>query len=58
VKEIGRRLWLYLLQNKEYSIHFALGEANNLLLNDVFTTPTGKNASIIIVGFQNASDCF
>jgi hypothetical protein len=57
VKEIGRKLWLYLLAHKTESIHFALGEANNLLLTDVFASPSSKNASIIIIGFDGICSC-
>jgi hypothetical protein len=57
IKEIGRKLWLYLLSHKEESVHFALGEANNMLLADVFASPSSKNASIIIVGFEGICQC-
>lgn len=57
VKEIGKKLWLYLLLGREESVHFALGEANNMLLADVFASPSSKNASIIIVGFEGVSKC-
>lgn len=57
VKEIGRKLWLYVLTNRTESIHFALGEANNLLLADVFASPSSKNASIIIIGFEGICSC-
>jgi hypothetical protein len=57
VKEIGRKLWLYLLAHNSENIHFALGEANNLILADVFASPSSKNASIIIIGFDGACAC-
>ena len=57
VKEIGRKLWLYLLTHNTENIHFALGEANNIILAQVFANPSSKNASIIIIGFEGACAC-
>ena len=50
-------MWLYLLKNKAESIHFALGEANNQLLSDVFAAMATKNSSMIILAFESVAGC-
>lgn len=51
-QEIGKKVWLNFLKNKEQSIHFAIGEANNQLLSDIFYLMGTKNSSLIIVAFE------
>lgn len=57
IRDIGKRVWLYLLRNKQESIHFAIGEANNLLLSDVFSLMGTKNSSLIITAFESITLC-
>jgi len=57
VREIGRSFWLYLLRYRHESIHYAVGEANNLLLTDVFSGQTNKNTSLIIIAFEAVGRC-
>ena len=57
-REIGRKFWLYLLKNKLENVHFAIGETNNLLLTDVFTSLGTKNTSLIIIVFKSVLECF
>ena len=57
IREMGKKLWLSILKNKEESIHFAVGEANNSLLEDVFAAQASKNSSLIIVAFEPVFSC-
>lgn len=56
-KEIGRKVWLNLLKNKQQSIHFSLGEVADQILQDAFNNISTKNVSIIIIGFGNMLSC-
>lgn len=51
IREIGRKIWQYVLKNREESVHFAIGEANNQILADVFSLISTKNTSLIIIAF-------
>ena len=51
IREIGRKVWQYVLKNKEETVHFGVGEANNQILADVFTQLSTKNTSLIIIAF-------
>jgi hypothetical protein len=46
------------MKNKIENIHIGLGEANNNLLNLVFSMTSTKNASCILIGFKNIEECF
>lgn len=49
-RELGRRVWLALLRQKIGNIHFAVGEANNQVMNEVLGGLATKNSSLIVVG--------
>ena len=51
IREIGRKVWQYVLKNKEETVHFGVGEANNQILADVFIQLSTKNTSLIIIAF-------
>ena len=57
IPDIGKKIWLYLLKNMEESIHFAVGEANNQLLSDVFLLMGSKNTSLVIIAFESITQC-
>lgn len=50
---MSKKVWIFLMKNKIENIHVGLGEANNHLLNSVFSMPSTKNASCILIGFKN-----
>jgi hypothetical protein len=57
IREMGRKLWMYMLRNRDMGLHAVLGEANNLLLGDIFGNLSTKNASTIIIAFEGVSSC-
>jgi hypothetical protein len=57
IGDIGKKIWLYLLKNMQESVHFAVGEANNQLLADIFALNASKNTSMVIIAFESITHC-
>ena len=55
--EVGKKAWTTILKNRYDSIHLAVGEVNNTLLNFAFSQQATKNASIILVAFEPVLEC-